>query len=364
MKILDRYIVKHFLIPTIFCTVALIFLVMVADIFDNLEEILRNDITLRQAARYYLSLIPFIFVQVIQWGAFLGILHCLVTFNTHNELTAMKVCGIEITSIIRPLVFVGFLIGIITFLVNDQIVPPTYKIAQRIRDEKIEKRKTKADRTTFSDVTYYGNRNQVYFIRTLDSSQNKITDFIILWLDDYKRPIKKATAREARWNGSDWELFQVNEFEISSTTQMVGQPNSYPTKIYPEVRETPADFYQAAADPLLISYRELKTYLEKLKESGISPTSELVDLQARLASPWNSLIVMLITIPLIARTATRKTIAVNTLACIAVIFSFYVSTSLALAMGKSGKLFPFVSVWFNNFAFGFGAVFFMDRANH
>lgn len=49
MKLLDRYLIKYFLIPAIFCTIALIFLVLVADVFDNLDEFIRNQVTLAQA---------------------------------------------------------------------------------------------------------------------------------------------------------------------------------------------------------------------------------------------------------------------------------------------------------------------------
>ena len=146
MKILDRYLIKYFLIPTLFCAVMLIFLVLVADVFDNLDEFLRNQVTVRQALRYYLNLTPFVFVQVIQWATLLGTLYLLVQLNVHNELTAMKVSGLEIAMIVRPLVFVGFLMAIFTFLVRDQLVPPTYKQAMRIQAERIEK-KQKKDRS-------------------------------------------------------------------------------------------------------------------------------------------------------------------------------------------------------------------------
>ena len=153
MKILDRYLIKHFLIPTFFCTLMLIFLVLVADVFDNLDEFIRNKVSLEQALRYYLNLTPFVYLQIIQWSTFLGILYLLVTFNFHNELTAMKVSGLEISMIVRPLVFVGFLIGILTFLVADRVVPATYRIARQIQEERIEKQKEKKDRKIFHDIT-------------------------------------------------------------------------------------------------------------------------------------------------------------------------------------------------------------------
>ncbi len=363
MKILDRYIIKHFLIPMIFCTVVLIFLVLVADVFDNLEEFIRHDVTLRQALRYYLNLIPYIFTQVVQWGSFLGVMHCLVSFNTNNELTAMKVAGLEILTIIRPLIFVGFLIGIVTFLVADQLVPPTYKISNRILQEKIEKKKTKEERTVFQDLTYYGGKNRLYYAGSLDTSENKMTDLIVLWLDNAKRTRKKVMAREAVWNGSVWELKMVNELDISPSGLVIGQPKNFEATIYPEINETPSEFYRSVEEPMVIPYKDLKVHLKKLEENGLRPNSELVDLNLRLSTPWYSLIMMLIAIPFLGKTATRKSIALNILYALGIVFAFHVSQAVAVALGKAGRLFPFLSVWLNNFAFGFGAFFFMERAN-
>ncbi len=364
MKILDRYLIKHFLIPTIFCTITLIFLMLVADVFDNLDEFIRNEVTVKQALRYYLNLIPFVYVQIIQWSSFLGILYLLVNFNLHNELTAMKVSGLEITMIARPLVFVGFFIGILTFLVSDQIVPRTYRVARQIQDERIDRKKGKHERKVFNDITHYGSGNKIYYAETLYLDKKKMKDFIILWLDENKKTCKKVMARDAQWNGETWELKHVTEFEISPAGKSVDRPVSYENKIYPEITETPEEFYRSAADTHLIPYRELKGYLFRLKENGLKAYSELVDLHQRLAAPWNSLVAMFICIPLLAKTATRKSIAMNVFTCIAIVFLFHVSTAVITALGKSGKIYPFLSAWFSNFAFAFGALFFLEQADY
>ena len=364
MKILDRYLIKHFLIPMLFCTFVLIFLVLVADVFDNLDDFLRNRVTLQQALRYYLNLTPYIFIQVVQWGSFLGITHCLVTMNANNELTAMKVSGLEIMTIVRPLIYVGFVIGIFAFLVADQLVPSTYKVSDRIREELIEKKKTKEDRRIFNDLTYYGGKNRLYYAGSLNLDENKMTDIIILWLDNTKRARKKAMAREAYWSGSVWDLKMVNELDISRSGQVIGQPKNFEAKTYPEMNEPPEEFYRSIAEPMMIRYKDLKEQLNKLKENGLKPNAELVDLNMRLATPWHSLVMMLIAIPFLGKTATRKSIALNILYALGIVFAFHVSQAVAIALGKAGRLFPILSAWFNSFAFACGSLFLMDRANH
>lgn len=363
MRILDRYLIKHYLIPTFYCTLALIFLVLVADVFDNLDEFLRNHVTLRQALRYYLNMVPFVYTQVIQWASFIGVLYLLANLNFHNELTAMKVAGLEITTIIRPLVFAGFAIGIATFIINDRLVPPTYKIAKQIQEERIERKREKKERKILHNITYYANQDKLYFAKTVSTEKKRMKDFIILWLDENKTARKKAIAQEARWNGEFWELKKVNEFEITPG-RLLEEPVFYETKVYPEITETVEDLERSAVETRFVSYKELKEYLRRLKENGLKPYPELVDLYDRLASPWNSLIIMFIAFPFLAKTATRKSVAINVLVCLGCVFAFHVSNAVFLALGKSGKLFPFLSAWLGSFLYGFGSLFFIEHANH
>ena len=92
--------------------------------------------------------------------------------------------------------------------------------------------------------------------------------------------------------------------------------------------------------------------------------SEMVDLQVRLAAPWQGLIMMLVTIPLLAKTTSRKAIAFSVLVCVALVFLFHVTQAVGIALGKAGKLSPFLAAWLGNIIFTAGALIHLDRANH
>ena len=221
-----------------------------------------------------------------------------------------------------------------------------------------------AEKKIFKNVTYFGGGNRLYYARSFDAKANKLHDFIILWLDSEKKVRKKTTAQEAVWTGQGWELKQANDYFMERTSELVGEPTYKAVALYPEIRETPDEFLKAASESSLISYRDLKDYVDKMKANGIKLSSETVELQYKLSAPWHSLTVMFLIVPLLAKTATRKTIALNVLACLACVFLFHIFGAVMLALGKAGKLFPVLSAWSHNFAFGFGSFFFLDRANH
>ncbi len=363
MKILDRYLMKQLLFPIFLCAFALIFLVFMADVFDYLDEMVRNKVGLFYILKYYLILTPQTFVNIIPWASLLGTIYVLTNFNYHNELTAMKVAGLEITSIIRPIIFIGFFLGILSFLISDQIVPKTSLRAEEILKERIEKKKSKETREVYENVTYYGGQNRLYYARKFFAKEARMEDFIILWLDGKRNVKKKTVAREAKWTGTEWILSHATDYAMQQKGEILGEPTFQETVVYPELDETPDEFLNAVNENLTISYRDLKDYIAKLRENGIKVGAELVTLHQKLSIPWQSLIVMFLTVPFLARTTTRRLIAFNILICLAFVFLYHVSSAVMFAMGKAGKLFPMFSAWTPNFIFGFGTFFFLEQAN-
>lgn len=364
MKILDRYLLKELLFPILFCSAMLIMLVMISDIFNHLDEILKNKTSFSIVLQYYLTLIPQMFVETISWASFLGTIYVLSSFNYHNEIIAMKVSGLEITSIIRPVLFVGFFLGIVTFLISDRVVPYTSRKKQQILEEQIEKKKASETHNMFQNVTHYGNKDRLYYLRTFWPKTQTMDHFTILWLDAKGKIKKKTIVREAVWTGAEWELHNVTDYLMERNGEIFGEPVFKAVTVYPEITETPDDFLNAARGNQYISYRELKDYIDKLKENEIKLYTESVTLHNKLSSPWNALAVMFLTIPLLAKSATRRRIAPTLLFCLALVFLFHTFGAMMLALGKAGKIMPLLSAWSHQFLFGFGTFFFIERANH
>jgi len=364
MRILDRYLIKHLLIPIVFCSFTLIFLMVIADLFDHLSELMKNQTSFSYISQYYLNLIPYAFVQTIPWATFLGTVFLLVDFNAHNEILAMKVAGLSISKIMLPVLYIGFLIGIVSFLVNDRLVPQTFKTAQAILNEHIEHstRETSTE-PLVENFTYFGMANRLYYAKSFNAKAGKLEGLIILFFDQKKKATRRVFAKEALWESTGWRLKNVTEYESTGAGKMRGEPRAYADKVYEELTESPKDFANASSEAALLSYKKLKYYIEQLKENGLQAYPEMVELQYKLSVPWHSLITMLIAILFLTVARKKKVIAINVLYCLGLVFAFHVLGAMSLAMGKAGTLPPFVSAWTNIFIFSVGSIFFLDRAN-
>ncbi len=365
MRVLDRYLIRELFIPIFITSITLVFLVLVADLFDNLDSLLKNHTSLFLIFKYYLMLTPYAFNQTIPWATLLGTIYLFVSFNFHNEIVAMKVAGLEIATIIRPILFLGVLIGIANFLVNDHLVPKTFRAAQEIREVHIEKKRRKEEGRVYTNVTYYSEGNQLQFYRFFNDGKKTVEDVILLWLDPLtRRTQRKMVAKKGVWReGKGWIFENVTEYEMDPQGRILGEPRNSVTKQYDDLQTTPENLRFAASETAFLSTKELKHYIEKLTENGIKPYSEKVEYQYRLAAPWHSLVMMLITIPLLSPTRTKKIIAFNVLICLGLVFAFHVTGAFSLALGKTGRLFPFLSAWLNTILFAAGAIYFLERAN-
>ena len=365
MKVLDRYLVRELIFPIVFCSLTLIFLILVADLFDNLDELLRNKTPILIILRYYLSLIPISFTQTIAWAVWLGTIFLLVHMGLHNELMAMKAAGLKILTIVRPMIFLGLLLGILTFLVADRVVPKTYRTASELLEIYIEKKKGAEDRKIFKNVTYYSGGNTLYYFRKFAPRPKTVEGAIVIWIDPVTHhTTRKIFAQEGAWTGDQWLFKGITEYQTDGQGDVLGKPMIIPQKSYTDITITPRDLINTASDSVFLSYHELKYTIDKLKENGISVYAERVDLYSRMAAPWKGLVMLLLAIPFLGTVRNRKAIALSVLVCAAMVFAFHVSDAILLALGKSGRLFPFLSAWGGNIIFATFAFFRLEKANY
>lgn len=365
MKVLDRYLIRELLFPVIATSLTLIFLVLIADLFDNIDDLITHKTPIEVILRYYFSMAPCAFSQTIAWSTWLGTIFLLVNFGLNNETIAMKAAGLKISAIIRPVIFVGFLIGIFVFLVNDRVVPRAINTSNTLRDIYIEKKKTREEMEIITNVTFFSGGKHLYYFRKFFPSQERVEDVILLWVTENEHSARqKMVAQRGRWDGQQWIFEGVMEYQMDSAGRILGEPRKTPSKAYPDIQVTPADLVNASSESTFLSYRELKHAVQKLKENGINVDSEKVELHNRLAAPWQGLVMMLVAVPILAPTRNRKAIAGSVLLCIGLVFIYHVTGAIALALGKAGKLFPFLSAWASNILFAIGSLFMLDRANH
>lgn len=352
MHILDRYIIREFLLPFLYCLTAFVFLYITIDLFGHLDEILKYHVALQTIRDYYLSMVPTIFIQTSPIAVLLATLYILVRLNRHNEITGMKASGINLLRILKPLLCLGLLITTMAFIVNDRIVPQAFLTSQTIKQEKMRRVAKKKKDKVIKDVTLCGTKNRIYYANSYHPAQKRLFGVIVLEHDENNLLKTKIIAKSAQWTGEEWKSYEVTIYNYQKG-QMVGKSLVFKEKIL-DLDERPADFLRSEIQPDFMSYRQLEDYIDRFKTSGYKPVKELVNLHCKISLPFINLIIILIGAPF-ALASKRGGAWAGIVMCIAIsilIISYYGAIAVSVALGETGFLPPAVSAWLANVVFG------------
>lgn len=372
MRILDRYIIKEFLMPFLYCIVIFTFLYIIIDLFGHLDEILKNHVSLKALLAYYGSYIPIIFVQTTPFAVLVATIFIISTLVKHNEIIAMRASGISLFRILRPFLFLGALISIVVFLVNDNFVPRASVITSAIKEEQIEKNKTPAQGTVIENVAIYGMNNRMIYARSYEADKMTLKKVIILEQDGRQQPQHKITADEGRWlalptskhekgkPAGRWKFYNCFIYSLDKSGQVIGKPAFYKKKMM-KLDERPADFLRQEYRTDYMNHAQLKGYIKRLAGTSRKTLMKLeVDLHYKFALPFISFIIVLVGMPFALKT-NRGGALVGVGLSIAIGLFYYGGIAISLAFGKAGYLPPLVAAWFANILFATYGIFMLTK---
>ncbi len=361
MKIVDKYLVKGFLGPFIWCLFTFVIMAIIIDIFSFIDDIVKYKIPATSIIAFYVYYCPTILIQVIPMAALLSAIYVLSNLNKHNEITAMRSSGISLWRVMAPILIIGFVISVCVFIINDRIIPTSSKVANMIRRDELEKENTRAtSKKTFDNIAIYGAGNRLIFARNYDVEKKTLGDIIIHEHDSSQNLISKTTASNGAWTGTEWKFFKVIIYKIDNSGRILGEPLFFNEKIIP-LKERPSDFANKEWRADYMSYKELNRYIKNFMGAGSKLIkSLLVDLYYKVSFSLISLVIILIGAPF-ALITTRGGVLIGIGMSIGIGLLYYAVIAISLAFGKAGLLPPFISAWLGNGIFAILGIYLINK---
>ncbi len=360
MKIMERYILREFIKALLYCLTAFIFLYIIADLFNYIDEMLRNHLPIRTILIYYATFVPTIFVQVSPIAVLLATIYTLSILKKSNELTAMRASGVSLWKIITPILFAGGLLSLIVYVVNDRVVPELMPISSEIREKKIREIGKRKEKIVINNIAVFGADNRIIYARTFDTETNELKDVIIHQNDENQNLVMKLSAERAYWEGSRWIFENGTTYRLDKTGYIIGAPSSFRKKKV-SIKEKPKDFMRKKWQPEFLNYRELKFYIDKFSKKASTTTRKLlVDLYYKTSFPFTNLVIIFIAAPL-AFMVQRGGLLIGIGTSILIGLIFYGVLAVSIALGKGGILPPLLSVWLANILFSIAGFCLMKR---
>lgn len=362
MKILDRYLIWHFITSLVYCLLLFSIIFIVIDAFNNLDDFLKNSVPAEIILSYYAYSLPAIFVQLIPVATIVSLLFTLANLNKHHEIVAMKASGISITQMLLPCLFAGAILSFTVLLFNETIVPESVITSSSIKEGLIEKGKKKLSERSIKNVTLYGKNHRMIFAREYELIQQSFHDVVVLENNPNLTLKSKMTAKKAVYRDHHWIFYNAMRYQLNHRGDILGEPEFIP-ELEMDLEDKPEDFISDATQTEFMNTKKLREHIERMKGSGNKPLRRLmVELYYKMALPFVSFVLILVGAPLAMQNA-RGGVMVGIGTSFAVVFIFYGFLSISLAMGKGEILPPFLSAWLPNMLFGLTGIYLIRKSS-
>jgi len=346
MRILDRYILKSAVSIFIMCLLIFFFLYIIIDIFSNLDEILKQKVTLGILKRYYLAFLPIVFVQVAPIACLLSTLYTFGSLNRNNEIIAMRSSGLSIFGVAKTVILFGLIVSLFVFWVNNKFVPYSLYLTQNMKNQiETSTKKTEQKEEAIDNLSMYGLKNRLFFVNKFSLATNTMEGIVILEHDEHQNLTKKIVANKGIYRDGLWRFYQSITYDFDENGQVKKEPLYLEEEIMP-ITETPREFLNQRKSPDFMTISQLNNYIWKLSKSGASTVIRnfKTDLYQRFTSPFTSVIIILIGIPFSLKMKKRATGLASMGLSIFVGFLYYVLNAVSIALGKAGILTPILAV--------------------
>ncbi len=352
-KIIHRYILYEYLKILGLSLGSLILIYLVVIFFQKMDLFIKYKAPFYLIFKYILFKIPEVTFQwTLPYSVLISTLLTLGILSRHSEINAMKAGGISLYHITSPLFLIAILISLCSFLGNEYLVPLTNQKIRYILSVEVRKEQPSSFFKNYK-IWYHSDRN-IFNIQLLDPDKKILNGFTLYQFDNNFRCIQRIDARQVKWIDGKWKFFD-------GAVRYFVDGNSIRTYQFKE-REFPLpvgweSFQTIERQSREMSYSELHTYIQKIREGGYDATRYLVDLYSKLSYPFLNLVMVLIGIPFALKTGRSGGIALSIGISVMIGFIYGITFYVFLSFGRSGILPPILSAWSPTFLFGLTGIF-------
>lgn len=363
--ILDKYLLKEFLLSFLAVMSFCALLLLVASVFDNFSEILEYGAPLNVVIIYFLSDLPGELMQVVPIAAMLAVLFSIGSLARTNEILAMLTSGVHALRLSLPVLFAGVFIVIGAFLMNEYVVPPLERISKIYanRLEERDERRITMNRNVFTR----GREGWLYLARVYSAPDKEmILPTVINMAPDHSRITMRIEADRATFQGesdTDGTLWAFENPHIWNFDQN-GRVTTYTAHTQPQLITLESDLPTILAQqmkPTEMNFQQLKQHIE-IMEARNQPTQALeTSLLRKLTFPIGILVIMMIgfAFAIKSRAGTAMTIIGYGITWAA---AYYIVNAVLQALGSAGTISPYTATILPLAAFAAIAFWLMRRS--
>jgi len=345
--IITRYFTKEFAKIFLLCMGAFIALYLMVDLFERLDDMIKNRAAISFIVQYCLCIIPMILYQVSPLGVLLATFITLGLFVKHNEITALKAHGISLFRVLQVFLYISLFLTLGCVGLQEYVLPYTNALVKEIKNVHIKGRKMA--HVSKRPHLWYRIDDDVYNFEFFDPENNRLQDITIL---RFVPPVFLKTridAQSAVWANGTWVFNKgtIREFSPDGKVTL----SSFEKKDF-IIHKTPEDLKLSWKKGDEMGLSEIRSFVSKIKREGYPAAPYIVDMHAKISYAFINIIMALIGIPFALQIGRSGGMALGITISIALGFVYWIFFAFCVSLGKGGTVAPFISAWIANAAFG------------
>jgi len=363
MTILFRYILREYAKIFFMCLSGLMTIYMVIDFFEKVRRFLRYDSGIMPLLLYFSLKIPAISSQVAPFAVLVATLLTLGLLSRSNEITALRSCGVSLLWMTSPFLIFAGVVAMILLAFSSTIIPLASEKAEEIRLVQIEKKPTPLTVQAAQPWVRVG-ADELMHIRSVEVGGHTLREIRLFHFDQAFHLDQIVEAAEARYAGNRWVLSNGVRRTFSRDHAI---DLAFFTEQPAEIPLIPDDFSTSlTGNSESMTFEKIQNYIGRFQPEGVSFARLHTDYYGRLASPFVTIIMVLVGMALgLRRSGIRGgSMAMGIGQAFIVGFCYWTAHSIAIALGRGGALPPMLAGWMANLLFGSFGLYLLLKVRH
>jgi lipopolysaccharide export system permease protein len=347
LRITDRYICREFFGTLAGVLSACAVILLIARIFEDFEDMMKNHVSFLVATKYFLLMLPFRLLEIVPLATVLAVIFSVGTLARNREMLAITSGGQSPYRSALPVFVSTMFISLLVIILNETLVPRCQERANYYQEVFIND-KSEISLTRHRNIFEKGVGNTFFGAQEFNTGRKEMYEVLIFELSDnptfWRYSLRAASARLIKRIDSEHDLWRFEKAsehfydERGRPTKFVHHPEPFDVELEANLDQ----YLSSRKDPEQMNVAELTRYIRTLKMRGEDVSIYSTDWYLKLAFPFSTVILGMIAFAL----ALRAHIASLPLSFgfgILLTMIFYAMAALGQTMGHIGLLRPIVA---------------------
>jgi len=350
MRTLRNYFLKEFISPLFMALGVLTFVMLLGNLIKIADLIINKGVDIFHVFKLFLFMIPFLLTYTLPIATLAAVLLALGRLSSDNEIVAIRASGINLFTLILPLLIVGIILSLILVIFNDRVIPYAHFASRKTLIEVGVKNPTAALEpgvfiNSFQNYVLFIYRiedNKLINIRIYEPREGKPTRTIVAKYGEFIALPEKNMIKLKLMDGSTDEPDPENPdnfYKLNFKTYFMGL-NLAQAQDKDKIGKKPKD----------MTIQELKNEIRRVRKEGIDPAPLITEINEKLALSFSCIVFILFGAPLAIITRRREK-SINFGIAFLVVGSYYLLFIAAEALSIRGVINPAIGMWIPNIIF-------------